>query len=155
MSADPRDGEIVVIPYGEGGDLPSTERDTPANDVEELERTADALRGNLSALVGELGKRGKRALVPVAVGVGLLGAAGLTALVLSRRRRARPRMTLLRNLTEAARRVVAHPERVARPQPRGVSKIAIAAGTAAASMVARRLVQRWLQLPARPQSQPS
>jgi len=150
MSADPREGEIVVIPYGEGGDAPASVAETAANDVEELERTADALRGNLGALVGELGKRGKKALVPVAVGVALLGAAGIAALVVARRRRAR-RTPVMLNLAEAVRRAVAHPDRVAKPEPRGLSKIAIAAGTAAASMAARRLVQRWLKTSPQPQ----
>jgi hypothetical protein len=151
MSADPREGEIVVIPYDEGGGAPTVERSTPAHDVEELERTADALRGDLGALVGELGKRGTRVLLPLGIGVALAGAAGITAAVLSRRRHAR-KATLLRNLTEAARRAVAHPERVAKREPRGLSKIAIAAGAAAASMIARRLVQRWLKV--QPQEQP-
>jgi hypothetical protein len=152
MSADPREGEIVVIPYPDGDKSLAAEKDSPANDVEELERTADALRGNLGELVGELGKRGKQALLPVGIGAAVLGAAGVMAALLLRRRRAR-RTPYVHNLTEALRRAVTHPDRVAKPDPHGVSRIAIAAGTAAASMVARRLVQRWLKEPSRTDGQ--
>lgn len=119
----------------------------PAAEVEELERTADALRDDLSGLVDELGRRGKRALVPAAVGVAVVGALGIGGLLLWRVRArrqlaSRPRALLAAMRTGIARRFgPAEPP----PQARPLVSIGAAAGAAAASVVARWAARRVLE----------
>lgn len=132
----PQAPQIVVTPRPDAT--------KPGEVVEELERTADSLRTNLTALVGELGRRGKRAVLPLAIGAMVLAALSVGGGLVWRRRQRRFRPSRLRNIGQALGRVVAHPERVARSQPGGLSKVGYAAAAAAASVAARSLAKRWL-----------
>ena len=138
----PQAGDAIVV-------VPREDTTTPAPDpgtrVQELERTADALRDNLGTLVDELGRRGRRALVPAAIAATTFAALGITAAVLLRRRAHRRQPDRLHNLSLALRRATERPERVAPPRQGGLSKVAFAAAAAAASIVARHLAQRWVQ----------
>jgi hypothetical protein len=131
---------IVVVPREETPSTPD-----PAERVKELERTADALRDNLGTLVDELGRRGRRAIVPAALAATTLAALGITAGILWRRRRTQRQPRRLQNLALALRRATERPEQVAAPRQGGLSKVAFAAAAAAASIVARHLAQRWVQ----------
>lgn len=130
---------IVVVPRE---DPPAPD---PGTRVQELERTADALRDNLGTLVDELGRRGRRAIVPAAIAASTVAALGITAAIFWRRRVHHRRPARIQNLALALRRATDRPERVAPPRQGGLSKVAFAAAAAAASIVARHLAQRWVQ----------
>lgn len=121
----------------------------------ELQRDIERIRGDLARTVGELDRR-RHALTDVKgqlrrhpgpvvlVAVAVLGlAAGAISWGLARRRRRNAIGARLGRLREALERMVAKPSRVATDLGVG-RKIAAAAGTAAASMLAKKLVARAL-----------
>jgi hypothetical protein len=136
-AGDSADGPQIVV-------TPRDDDANPREAVQELERTADNLRNNLTALVGELGRRGKKAALPVAIGAAVLAALSIVGGLVWRRRQKRHQPSRLRNIGQALSRAAAHPDRVARSQPRGLSKVGYAAAAAVASVAARKLAKRWL-----------
>jgi hypothetical protein len=126
---------------------------SPKLGQDELVREISTVRTELAETIGELDRR-RHELFDVrrqlrenpirllAVAAALLGIAvgGISLEIARRRRRDRLRPRLSR-LEEALRRMVAHPNRVATDAGVG-RKIAGAAGAAAASVIARKLVQR-------------
>jgi hypothetical protein len=124
---------------------------TDAPDVNDVQREVRAISDRLGGLVGQLDerqrdlfdvKRHPAGMIAVAVAVAGVVAGIVTWLVVRRRRRHSlpERVTVLR---EALRRISAHPERIAKSE--GVTrKSLMAAGTAAASVVGRRLAQRLM-----------
>jgi hypothetical protein len=124
-----------------------------------LEGEISTLRNEIGDLVGELDRRRRAAFDlrlqlrrhPVAASVaGLLVAAvvgGTVALlVYNRRRKERPRYKA-HQLKVAMRRMVRHPERVARGEPPPHEKILAAVGTAAASLLVKRALERAVPRP--------
>lgn len=126
------------------------------DNVEKVEHEVETIQRNLGGLVGELDHRRKelfdlklqlrRHAVPlIVVGSALLAllAAGVTTLIVRRRRRRTLRARAGR-FREAIRRMTAHPEQVAETSPRVGKKIASAGGSAAASVIGKKLAQRLL-----------
>jgi hypothetical protein len=117
----------------------------PNERADDLARRADAIRGDLDHLVGELDQRAhnamRRYVKPAAIGAAVL-AAGIVALLLWRRHRRPP--SRIERLGLALRRAVAHPDRVAKPTPSIAKKVIAAAGAAGASMAARTWVSKAL-----------
>jgi len=130
-------------------------------DVDSLERDIEEIRGNLGGLIGELDHRRHEAFDlrrqlrrhGLFFGLTLLAAAGLaTSGILIYRERVRRRRALparLRRLHSAVSRMVAKPERVAQSPPRVGKKILAAGGTAIASVIGRRVAQRFVNRPRR------
>jgi hypothetical protein len=124
--------------------------------AEKLQREIEAVRENLGGLVSELDHRRHDALnvglqvrrhaVPLAVaGLAVLGlAAGGTALMIRRERARRSLSSRAASLGQAMKRIVDHPERQAPPPPTIGSKVLAAVATAAASILARRLIQHLM-----------
>jgi len=119
-----------------------------------LELNVELVRQRLDATIRELDRRRhdafdvrrqlRRHALPVIGGIVALTAtvAALTVWALRRRiarHRLRPKMQRLRR---AVGRMVAKPDRVARENPNVVRKIAAAAGTTAATMLAKKLMRR-------------
>lgn len=126
------------------------------DNVEKVENEVEKIQRNLGGLVGELDHRRKelfdvrlqlrRHAVPlIVVGSALLAliATGITAAVIRRRRRRTLRARAWR-FREALHRMTAHPEQVAEPSPRVGKKIASAGGSAAASVIGKKLAQRLI-----------
>jgi hypothetical protein len=125
-------------------------------DAERLQRDIEAIRGELGGLVGELDHRRHELFDfrlqlrrhAVAFGVGALVAAGLVAggvaLGVMRRRRRQRLPARLRRLRTAVARMIDAPDKVAKPAPNTGRKIAAAGGSAAASVVAKRLAARLI-----------
>jgi len=121
--------------------------------AEALQRDIDRLRGELANTVGELDRRRhdlldvraqlRRHPLPIALlAVALLAVAGGgIALGVMQRRRKQRLGARLERLQEALGRMVAKPNRVATDQGVG-RKIVAAAGAAAASLTAKKLVGR-------------
>ena len=123
---------------------------------EELQRDIEQIRGDLTRTVGELDRR-RHALTDVKgqlrrhpgpvvlVAVAVLGlAAGAIAWGVGRRRRRTEIGARLGRLREALERMVAKPNRVATDLGVG-RKIVAAAGAAAASALAKKLMARALE----------
>jgi hypothetical protein len=119
-----------------------------------LELNVEMVRQRLDATIRELDRRRhdafdirrqlRRHALPVLAGVVALAAAvaAMTAWAL-RRRLARHRLRpKLQRLRRAVGRMVEKPDRVARENPNVVRKIAAAAGTTAATMLAKKLMRR-------------
>ena len=119
-----------------------------------LELNVELVRQRLDATIRELDRRRhdafdvrrqlQRHALPVIGGVVALAAtvAALTVWAL-RRRMARHRlMPRMHRLRQAVGRMVDKPDRVARENPNVVRKIAAAAGTTAATMLAKKLMKR-------------
>jgi hypothetical protein len=125
--------------------------------AERLQHDIEAIRGNLGGLVSELRERGREAVDVrlqvrrhgVAVGLGALAVAALVAGGIAlHRARERRRQTLparLRRLREAVARMMDDPDRVAEARPRVSRKIAASGGSAAASVLAKRIAQRLIR----------
>jgi hypothetical protein len=126
------------------------------DNVEKVEHEVEAIQRNLGGLVGELDHRRKelfdlklqvrRHAVPLIVAGGALLAllaAGVVAVVVRKRRRRTLRARANR-FREALRRMTDHPEQVAEPKPHVGKKIASAGGSAAASVIGKKLAQRFL-----------
>ena len=121
--------------------------------AEALQRDIERIRDDLANTVGELDRRRhelfdvrgqlRRHPVPIVlVGAALLAlAAGGIALAMSRRRRRQRLPARLERLREALQRMVAKPNRVA-TDPGVGRKIVAAAGGAAASLAAKKLVAK-------------
>ncbi len=135
---------------GEGKGEVTQKRSPPRNPFQ-LESEIQTLRGELGKLVDELDRRRRETFDwrlqvrrhPVAAGVAAVAVAAAIAgtaafLVRSRRRRRRP-IERIRRARMALVRLLDDPDRIAR-EPRIAEKMAAAAGTAAASMLARRIV---------------
>jgi hypothetical protein len=129
--------------------------------AEALQQDIDRLRGELANTVGELDRRRhdlldvraqlRRHPLPIAlVAVALLAVAGGgIALGVMQRRRKQRLGARLERLQEALGRMVAKPNRVATDQGVG-RKIVAAAGAAAASLTAKKLVGRAFRQPKEP-----
>jgi hypothetical protein len=123
--------------------------------AEALQRDIERLRGDLANTVGELDRRRhamfdvraqlRLHLLPMILGTAaLIGlVAGGIALAVRRHRREQQLPARLARLREALGRMVDKPKRVANDPGVG-RKIAAAAGGAAASLVAKRLVKQLL-----------
>jgi hypothetical protein len=121
--------------------------------AEALQRDIERLRGDLANTVGELDRRRhalldvrgqlRRHPLPIALAAAALLAlaAGGIALVVTRQRRRQRLPARLERLHDALQRMVAKPNRVA-TDPGVGRKIAAAAGGAAASLTAKKLVGR-------------
>ncbi|HVU52275.1 MAG TPA: hypothetical protein VHL80_16390 [Polyangia bacterium] len=119
------------------------------HEAERLEERADAIRGDLGALVSELDRRRHRARKPLFIAASAGGLAAVAAGAFLLWRRGRRRRTRLQALAAALRRSVAHPERVATKSERSslAKKVALSAAASVASVVARRAAQRLLGRP--------
>ena len=128
----------------------------PRPDVDHVEHEVASIQRNLGGLVHELDQRGHdlfdvRRQVrrhPVALALTAFACAALvaggTALIVRHLRRQRSFSARLARFRLAVHRATAHPERVAGSESvRG--KIVAAGGTAAASVVARRLAERLMK----------
>lgn len=119
-----------------------------------LELNVEMVRQRLDATIRELDRRRhdafdirrqlRRHALPVIGGIVVFAAtvAAMTVWALRRRiarHRLRPKMQRLRH---ALGRMVEKPDRVARENPNVVRKIAAAAGTTAATMLAKKLMRR-------------
>ena len=119
-----------------------------------LELNVEMVRQRLDATIRELDRRRhdafdirrqlRRHALPVIGGIVALAAAVAAMTVLAlRRRSARQRFVpKLHRLRGALGRMVDKPDRVARENPNVVRKIATAAGTTAATMLAKKLMRR-------------
>jgi hypothetical protein len=127
------------------------------DNVEKVEHEVETIQQNLGGLVGELDHRRKelfdlrlqlrRHAVPLIVAgsaLFVLIAAGITTAVI-RRRRQRTLRARAGRLREALRRMTAHPDQVAEASPHVGKKIASAGGSAAASVIGKKLAQRLLR----------
>ncbi len=132
-----------------------------SEDVRRVSGEIETLRGELGTLVAELDRRRHEALdlglqvrrhpavVAVVAGLAAIAVGGLIAFaVRSRRERRRPTVRA-REARRALARLLEHPERVASSEPSLPGKVARALAVAAASTLAKRLVERAVQ-PARP-----
>jgi hypothetical protein len=138
---------------GEGSD-----RVNGSRSVGEVERDVVGLRGDIGRLVEELDRRRHAALDvrhqlrshPVAAAAVIGGIAFLVGgfIALSMRRRSRMHRTRerARNVRRAFERMATHPDEFAR-EPGMLEKIAVAAGTAAATMMVRRALDRSMGRP--------
>ena len=127
---------------------------TPA----ELEREIEVVRDDLGKVAGELDRRRhelfdvRRQLARHPLAIALIAgaaigiaAAGIALATSRRRRRYHDVAGRFGRVLEAIRRMSRHPERVARPTPSAGRRIATAGGTAAASILARRLTEHLLE----------
>jgi hypothetical protein len=124
--------------------------------AEALQREIEGIRGDLANTVGELDRRRhdlldvrgqlRRHPVPITLlAVALLAlAAGGIALAVNRRHRKQQLGARLERLREALGRMVAQPNRVA-TDPGVGRKIVAAAGGAAASLTAKKLVAKFFR----------
>lgn len=121
---------------------------------ETLEREVEAMRDNVTEIVGELDQRGHElldwrlqlrrhgaAIALLATGVALLVGGTIGLRRWRRRRNARP-LYKARQLRDALSRVVAHPERVARPRPTMGSKVLTAAVAGSVGVLAKSVTRR-------------
>jgi hypothetical protein len=116
----------------------------------------DSLRGEIGTLVSELDRRRhemfdvglqvKRhpVVVIVAASAVALAVGGLVALAIRSRRQHRRPSSRVREARRAIGRLLEHPDRVA-AEPSVATKVLVAAGTAAGSAMARRLVDRLMR----------
>jgi hypothetical protein len=132
---------------------------TDMNELEsprELEREVEHIRNDMTDVVRELDRR-RHDLFDwrlqlrenaLALGVGVISVVcvmgGIIALTAWRARRRRRPLVRLRMYQEALGRMVAHPERVARPQPGVGKKTLAAAATGAAATLIKVAAQQML-----------
>jgi hypothetical protein len=124
-------------------------------------REIATLRDEIGDIVGELERRRREVFDvrlqlrrhPVAVAVVAVAAAallgGAVAVLLRGRRRRQRRSYRARQLQMALSRMIDHPERVGRGELPPREKILAAAGTAAASLLVRRALERAVPRPSR------
>jgi len=125
---------------------------------EVLEQEVEAIRDNVTQIASELELRRHElfdwrhqlrkhaAMTALVAGAALLAIGASIGLSRWRRRRnARP-LKRARQLRDAFARVLAHPERVARPRPSLGAKVLTAGVTGAASVVAKSLTRRSVRL---------
>jgi hypothetical protein len=124
-----------------------------------IEKEITTLRGEIGAVVDELDRRRREALDvrlqlrrhPVAVAIAgvalaaLLG--GTVALLVYDGRRKRRASYKAKQLRIAVGRMMEHPERVARGEPPPAEKILAAVGTAVATLLVKRAVDRAIPVP--------
>ena len=124
-----------------------------------IEHEISTLRDEIGDLVGELDRRRREAFDlrlqlrrhPVAVSVAGVAVAAVLGgtiafLVYDGRRKRRPRYRA-HQLRVAVDRMVKHPERVARGEPPPSEKILAAIGTAAATLLVKRALERTVPRP--------
>lgn len=136
----------------------------PAGSPRRIEGDISTLRDEIGDLVAELDRRRREALDvraqlrrhPVAVtvaGVGLAAVLGGTVgLLVYNARRKRRTAYKARQLRIALRRVLDHPEHVARGEPPPGEKILVAVATAAATLLVKRALARAVPTPAQARS---
>jgi hypothetical protein len=119
----------------------------------------DAIRADIGALVDELDRRRREVfdvrlharrhpVAAAAAGVALVAfLGGSVALLVHNERRKRRASYKARQLRIALGRMMEHPERVARGEPPPGEKILAAVGTAAATLLVRRALERALPVP--------
>jgi len=124
------------------------------DEVDALERDVDRIRSNIGELIRELNYRRHEAFdlklqfQRHAARVILAGAAmfavvaGAIVFAVARRRRQRSIGARVTRLRKALRRISAHPEQLAGPQPSVSRKVAAAGGGAIASVLGKRLAKR-------------
>jgi hypothetical protein len=133
--------------------------DGEAGASERIEKEITTIRGEIGALVDELDRR-RRAVFDVRlqlrehpVAVALTGVAlavvlgGTVALLVENGRRKRRASYKARQLRVAIGRMIEHPERVARGEPPPGEKILAAVGTAAATLLVKRALERAIPSP--------
>jgi hypothetical protein len=131
----------------------------PPRPSHEIEGEISTLRGEIGDLVGELDRR-RRALFdvraqlrahPVAISVAGLAVVavigGSVALVLYNTRRKQRPSYKAHQLRVAFARMMEHPERVGRGEPPPGEKILAAIGTAAATLLVKRALERAVPSP--------
>lgn len=124
-----------------------------------IERELSTLREEIGDIVGELDRRRRELFdlrlqlrrhpvaVPLAgVAVAVVLGASVALLVRNERRKRRPSHKV-RQLRRAMGRMMAHPERVGRGEPPPGEKILAAIGTAAATLLVRRALERAVPRP--------
>jgi hypothetical protein len=125
-------------------------------DAREIEQEITTLRDELGDLVGELDRRRREAfdlrlqarrhpLAASAAGLALAALLGGSIALLVRGARRRRRLSYqMRQLGLAFGRIARDPGSVARSEPPAAERILVAAGTAAATMLVRRTLERAL-----------
>jgi hypothetical protein len=139
-------------------------RDAPADATpgpsHRIEKELSTLREEIGDLVAELDRRRRELFdvrlqlqrhpmaVPLAGFALALVLGGAVALLVRNERRRRRPSHKARQLRRALGRMVAHPERVGRGEPPPGEKILAAIGTAAATLLVRRALERAVPRPA-------
>jgi malonyl CoA-acyl carrier protein transacylase len=124
--------------------------DDPTQQVQALERRVEVIRGRLDGVVGELDQRWhhlwtlppalRRYARPLLITGAALALAATGALVARTIRRRQMSGGRLRRYGNVLSQVMREPERLVQPaRPSGASRILVAAGAAAASVLARHL----------------
>ncbi len=133
--------------------------DGEAGASKRIEGEITTLRGDIGEIVSELDRRRREAFDlrlqlrrhPVAVSLAGLAVAvvvgGAVALLVQDARRRRKRSYKARQLRIALRRMTRYPERVARGQPPPAERILVAMGTAAATLLVKRALERAVPTP--------
>jgi hypothetical protein len=131
----------------------------------DIERQISTLRHEIGDLVGELDRRRREAFDlklqmrrhPVAISLAGVAAAllmgGAVALIVRNTRRKRRPRYKAQQLRVALGRMVDHPERVGRGEPPPSEKILAAVGTAAATLLVKRAMERIVPKPSDAQAQ--
>jgi len=133
--------------------------DDPDHQVQAAERRVEAIRGRLDGVVGELDhrwhhlwtlppavRRYARPLLVTGVALGLVAVGALAARASRRRRASGGRLQRLRRYGNVAAQVMREPELlVQRSRPSAASRILVAAGVAAASVLARHLATALIE----------
>jgi hypothetical protein len=136
---------------GEGPD-----RVNGSGSTEVVAREIDGIRGDIGRLVDELDRRRHEALdvslqirrhpavAAAVVATAAFAIGALIAVAVRRRRRSARVSTRARNLRQALSRMARHPEEFGR-EPGIGEKLLVAAGTAAASLLVRRALDRSMR----------
>jgi hypothetical protein len=118
-----------------------------------IEGEIEEIRGRLDESLAELDRRRHEAtdvklqirrhpgVVAVAGGVALLLLAGVGYAIWAARQREKP-VNKAKRLKLAVSRMIDQPQKVAKPEPTVAEKILAAAGTAAATMITKKLIER-------------
>jgi len=132
----------------------------------EIEGEISEIRGRLDQSLAELDRRRHEAtdvklqirrhpgVVAAAGGVVLLLLGGVAYAIWAARKRDEP-INKAKRLRLAVSRMIDQPQKVAKPEPTVPQKILAAAGTAAATMITRKLIERAMNTVGQKQQQPA
>jgi len=140
---------------GEGTDRVNGERANgePRKVARELETEITEIRSRLDRSLAELDRRRheltdvrlqvrRHPMVAVAAGVTVLALVGGVAYAVWASRQRNKPVSKVRRLKHALSRMIDQPQKVAKPEPTVPEKILAAAGTAAATMLVKKMMER-------------